>query len=161
MTKEKVRCIYSDEIIDPGNYALDHFIPWSYLAHDQLWNLVPCIPEVNSAKGNHLPRLENYLAGFIERQELGLSTSKKLFAKSKWENSVDCYMQDLNLSKDQLLKSEKLSSAYNIHFAPIIDLASLQGFERNWEYHFVDEGIEDDIYCPSLENLSEHRKTLL
>lgn len=50
-----IREIYGDEIINEKNMSIDHFVPWSYVAHDELWNLHPTKKEINSRKSNHLP----------------------------------------------------------------------------------------------------------
>ena len=43
-------CIYSGQVITSENLSLDHFLPWSYVAHDQLWNIIPTTRKVNSTK---------------------------------------------------------------------------------------------------------------
>jgi len=40
--------------------SIDHFIPWSYVAHDELWNLHPTTKNINSSKSNNLPKWEKY-----------------------------------------------------------------------------------------------------
>ena len=40
--------------------SLDHFVPWSYVAHDELWNLVPTTKSLNSSKSNALPNWNYY-----------------------------------------------------------------------------------------------------
>lgn len=35
--------------------SIDHFIPWSYVAHDELWNLSSTTRSINSRKSNSLP----------------------------------------------------------------------------------------------------------
>lgn len=49
-----IRCIYTNEKINK-NYHLDHFLPWSFVAHNQPWNLVPTSPEVNISKSDSIP----------------------------------------------------------------------------------------------------------
>lgn len=48
--------IYTGELIScRDNLALDHFLPWSFVHHDLIWNLTPISPELNSSKSNLLP----------------------------------------------------------------------------------------------------------
>ncbi len=61
-------CIYSGQIITDENLSLDHFLPWSYVAHDQLWNIIPTPKNINSAKNDRLPSLEAYFEGFSTLQ---------------------------------------------------------------------------------------------
>jgi len=62
------RCIYSGQPLTAGNLSIDHFLPWSYVAHNQLWNLVPAPKPVNSAKNNWLPDLDLYFERFARTQ---------------------------------------------------------------------------------------------
>ena len=60
----QLSCIYSNEIITPQNLSLDHFIPWSYVSHDRLWNIVPTPKNVNSTKNDKLPSIDLYFQKF-------------------------------------------------------------------------------------------------
>lgn len=62
------RCIYSGQPITVATLSIDHFLPWSYVAHNQLWNLIPTPKTVNSAKNNSLPDLDLYLGQFVRWQ---------------------------------------------------------------------------------------------
>ena len=35
----EVRCLYTNKLLVEREYDLDHFIPWSFVSHDLLWNL--------------------------------------------------------------------------------------------------------------------------
>jgi len=61
-------CIYSGTPIDPDSFSLDHFIPWSFVAHDEIWNTIPTTRSVNSAKSDYIPSLENYARPFARVQ---------------------------------------------------------------------------------------------
>ncbi len=61
---EPVREIYGDQILLSDNMSIDHFVPWSYVAHDELWNLTPTTKEINSSKSNRLPDWESYFEPF-------------------------------------------------------------------------------------------------
>jgi hypothetical protein len=52
--------IYGHELLTPQDISIDHFVPWSYVAHDELWNLHPTIKSINSSKSNKLPDWETY-----------------------------------------------------------------------------------------------------
>ena len=56
---KKVRDLWQDimevqEIRDV--YDIDHFIPWSFVMNDELWNLMPMDASLNSSKSNRLPK---------------------------------------------------------------------------------------------------------
>ncbi len=61
-------CIYSDEIVTLQNLSLDHFLPWSYVSHDRLWNIVPTSKNVNSSKNDKLPSIDLYFDKFVDLQ---------------------------------------------------------------------------------------------
>lgn len=52
--------IYGETLISRGHISIDHFVPWSYVAHDELWNLHPTTQAINSSKSNHLPEWDIY-----------------------------------------------------------------------------------------------------
>lgn len=64
-------CIYSGQQLTTANLSLDHFLPWSYVAHDQLWNIIPTPKAVNSAKNDWLPSLEKYFDAYARLQYAG------------------------------------------------------------------------------------------
>ena len=57
---EPVHEIYGALEIKPSDMSIDHFVPWSYVAHDELWNLSPTTKSINSKKSNRLPDWDSY-----------------------------------------------------------------------------------------------------
>lgn len=55
LTLYPVHEIYSDIELDSKDLSIDHFVPWSYVAHDEFWNLHPTTRGINSSKSNNLP----------------------------------------------------------------------------------------------------------
>ncbi|WP_308498826.1 HNH endonuclease domain-containing protein [uncultured Anaerobiospirillum sp.] len=54
-----LRSIYDDVHFKAHDrFALDHFLPWSFVHHDMIWNLTPLDDSANSSKSNNLPPLE-------------------------------------------------------------------------------------------------------
>lgn len=51
-----------------GGLSIDHFVPWSFVMHDEPWNLAPLSRSLNSSKSDRLPRLERYLRPFCQQQ---------------------------------------------------------------------------------------------
>ena len=52
--------IYGGIELRKNDMSIDHFVPWSYVAHDEIWNLHPTTRSFNSRKSNHLPDWEMY-----------------------------------------------------------------------------------------------------
>ena len=59
-----IREIYGENRLAPENISIDHFVPWSYVAHDEFWNLHPTTRAINSSKSNRLPEWELYFPRF-------------------------------------------------------------------------------------------------
>lgn len=127
MTQSSQRCIYTGELIDSGNFALDHFIPWSFVCHDQLWNLIPVSSTVNSSKGSRLP-LDTHVDRFIEAQYHALRIGRSQLTDTAWNKATEPYVSDLQLSPQELLQGPRLDSAYRNTLGPLISLARQMGF---------------------------------
>lgn len=63
-----LKCIYSGQFITPETISLDHYIPFSFVAHDQLWNLIPTTKTVNSAKNDWIPDTSLYFDKYAQLQ---------------------------------------------------------------------------------------------
>ena len=60
LTLEPVREIYGEQMLTEKDISIDHFVPWSYVAHDEMWNLNPTTKSINSSKSNNLPDWKTY-----------------------------------------------------------------------------------------------------
>ncbi|MEG0393005.1 MAG: HNH endonuclease domain-containing protein, partial [Anaerovoracaceae bacterium] len=60
ITSSPINNIYTGKPMTVEDVSIDHFIPWSYVAHDELWNLVPTTKGINSSKSNNLPHWDTY-----------------------------------------------------------------------------------------------------
>ncbi|WP_446398558.1 HNH endonuclease domain-containing protein [Coleofasciculus sp. E1-EBD-02] len=132
---QPVSCIYSGQLLDQENLSLDHYLPWSFVAHDQLWNLIPTHPSVNASKSNNLPSV-TYFNDFVELQYLGLTASYQVLSHQKWLKAVESHISELKMSDaEDLLDIEKLRKAYELTIHPLMSLATIQGFSPDWSYH--------------------------
>ena len=62
LSVQPIHEIYGGNEIVEGPFSIDHFIPWSYVAHDELWNLHPTTRSINSSKSNNLPDWDTYFS---------------------------------------------------------------------------------------------------
>lgn len=62
LTVEPMHEIYAGVELDGSSISIDHFIPWSYVAHDELWNLHPTTKSINSSKSSRLPDWDMYFS---------------------------------------------------------------------------------------------------
>ncbi|SEH83569.1 HNH endonuclease [Halobacillus karajensis] len=64
-------CFYCGKHLNKGQAKthVDHFIPWSFVQSDQLWNLVLTCSHCNTSKNDKLP-VRDYLSLVVERNEV-------------------------------------------------------------------------------------------
>ncbi len=61
ISNHEIHDCYTDKTLNENNFLqlggidIDHFIPWSYIASDEIWNLTPTFASVNRSKSNNLP----------------------------------------------------------------------------------------------------------
>lgn len=60
--------VFTGEKINKAKYDVDHFIPWSFVMNDELWNLMPMDSNLNSSKSNRLPDWEIFFEKFARNQ---------------------------------------------------------------------------------------------
>ena len=66
LSLEPVHEIYGDQLLTVKDISVDHFVPWSYVAHDELWNLSPTTKSINSSKSNNLPDWDTYFKKLVD-----------------------------------------------------------------------------------------------
>jgi hypothetical protein len=130
---EAPRCIYSGVPLAPDGFALDHFLPWTFVCHDALWNLVPVLPEANSAKGARLPH-PAYVAGLVALQYRGLVASEQRPPLKDWETASAEFLGDLHIASCDLLNADRLAAAYASTLEPQLEIARAIGFEADWRF---------------------------
>ena len=128
-----MNCIYSGKKLSAADFALDHYVPWSFVGHDNMWNLVPICPSVNSSKSDKLPD-NSYLKGLVRVHHNALVIREAHFPK-KYEPLIDSYIADLKLVRGDITNETKLHDAYKMFIPPLIDLAKANSFESGWRYN--------------------------
>lgn len=114
-----VECIYTGKKLYRGNYAVEHFIPFQFVAHDQMWNLIPADPSFNSSKGDKLPPFEKYFDSFYELQKEGIAIVKNNKPENRFLEDYLTVFKTLDISKDQFIDC----------IEPMITIASNNGFQ--------------------------------
>ncbi len=133
INKTNIQCIYTGKGLH-SDYALDHFLPWKFVAHNQLWNLIPVDPLANSSKSDRLPS-EIYIDCLAKTQCDALSTARNIFSNNKWKKDVEPYITDLHIDKpEDTLNFEILRFAYRRTLEPLMSIAEQQGFHCGWTY---------------------------
>lgn len=68
MELNPIKEIYGNKELTEENISIDHFVPWSYVAHDEFWNLHPTTRDINSRKSNRLPDWQTYFPLLCEQE---------------------------------------------------------------------------------------------
>ncbi len=130
--------IYTNKPLIPDNFqrygesSIDHFIPWSFVLHDELWNLVPTFKNINSSKSDNLPDLKTYIDRFCDIQYEAFTTIRKMKSSKFF---LEDYLTinknfDLNYLKDAnntITKSEFIR-AMKSTIKPLFQIAYNQGY---------------------------------
>ena len=130
---QPVHCIYSNVRIDPTSFSIDHFLPWSYVIHDQKWNLAPTTKSVNSAKSNCLPDLDLYLPDFIELHRNAYQVLYRPGANHKPLEDYAIFLQ-LSIPEIAVLTREGFEKAYTQNLTPQFQIAENMGFIPHWKF---------------------------
>jgi len=116
-----VECIYTGKELVIGNYAVEHFIPYNFVSHNLIWNLIPADKSFNSSKSDKLPPLEKYFDSFFYLQEIAFEIVKEKYPKSKLLQDYLTILPDLNQSISKAKFRETIQ--------PLITIASNNGFQ--------------------------------
>lgn len=124
-------CIYSGQIIGKDDFSLDHFLPWRFVTHDLLWNIIPTPKNVNSAKSDNLPNLDLYFNGFADLHYTAFQTVANLQPKLL-EDYVVLFKEDISLIKQ--FSVDQFRTTLQDTIVPQIQIAKNMGFAANWSY---------------------------
>lgn len=64
----EVKDVFTGKPVNTKQYDIDHFIPWSFVMNDELWNLMPMDSSLNSSKNNRLPKWKPFFEIFAGNQ---------------------------------------------------------------------------------------------
>lgn len=134
--KPVVEIYGGNKITDNDIISIDHFIPWSYVAHDELWNLTPTTRSINSTKSNCLPKWDTYFAALCDVEynsyEMVWQYDDVRCAFEKClDNNVNSEDVKQRLYRSNLEKTEFCHSLKEI-MLPVYQAAGKIGF-RDWE----------------------------
>lgn len=124
-----IQCIYTGMQLQ--DFVLDHFMPYRLVAHNELWNLIPVQPQINSSKSDGLPNLEHFLLSFAHTHQKALRTCLNVSWGKSFTNSYECIGEDpraiVNASEEALMDQ------YKKLFIPLAQTAQKHGF-KVWHY---------------------------
>lgn len=124
--------IYSEKLLGLDDFDIDHFVPWSFVVNDELWNLLPMDSSLNSSKSNNLPQWK-YFELFAKNQYMmyeSAKSSEKImdkFKKCQRDNLVMPWsMEELYIAEND---REAFIKVLEEKLHPVYDSARIQGYE--------------------------------
>ena len=137
MKVQEIRDIFTGQPVKETQYDVDHFIPWSFVMNDELWNLMPMDSSLNSAKSNRLPKWNPFFEVFAGNQYLMYEMiNERPDLHKRFEA---CYRDNLHsiwAGQELYRKGNSREVFYNIlerNMMPVYDSARRQGYEI-WNY---------------------------
>lgn len=125
--------VFKNEPIDADKYDLDHFIPWSFVMNDELWNLMPMDSSWNSKKNNKLPKWDLFFDQFADNQ---FDLYELLYEKPGIYKLYEaCYRDNLHsiwANRELYCKGNSKEEFHKIlgkNMRPVYDSARRQGYE--------------------------------
>ena len=125
--------VFTGKPVVAGQYDIDHFIPWSFVMNDELWNLMPMDSSLNSSKSNRLPKWDPFFSRFVDNQFLlyQLIHEKpgihKLY-EACWRDNLHSIWAGQELYRPGNTK-EEFDRILGRNMRPVYDSARRQGYE--------------------------------
>lgn len=121
-------CIYTQRPLSQNDFDLDHFIPWSFVSHDLMWNLLPADASVNASKSNHIPDIERFLPDFAQRQQFAIRT---IYERTPNNKLLEDYLElGPSISELTQLSPTAFYKLYRKTISPIAQIAENMGFAK-------------------------------
>ena len=115
-----VDCIYTNKRLVVGDYAVEHFLPYAFVSHDLMWNLIPADRSFNSSKSDKLPPLESYFEPYFNLQRSALDVIQHKAPKHKFLEDYLTIVPDISLFERQRVLEQ---------IQPMATIAQNNGFE--------------------------------
>lgn len=129
----EIQDIFTGELIQRERYDIDHFIPWSFVMNDELWNLMPMDSSLNSSKSDRLPLWDPYFQRFSENQYSLYQLIQENHGihnlyQSCWRDNLHSIWAGQELYRPGNAK-EAFKTILERNMKPVYDSARRQGYE--------------------------------
>ncbi|MBE5916354.1 MAG: HNH endonuclease [Pseudobutyrivibrio ruminis] len=134
LDQQTIMDVFKETPIEKGRYDIDHFIPWSFVMNDELWNLMPMDSSLNSSKSNKLPDWNRFFGKYADNQFIlysMINDEEKPYIRSSFEK---CYKDNLHsiwANQELYRRGNNREEFYNIlekNMRPVYDSARRQGY---------------------------------
>lgn len=131
-----IKDVFTGNPIDKTNYDVDHFIPWSFVMNDELWNLMPMDSSLNSSKSNLLPNWDKFFIPFARNQfVMYKEKNDKEVIRELYEKCYKDNIHSIWAAKELYIDGNSRNKFYEIlakNMRPVYDSAKRQGYQM-WE----------------------------
>ncbi len=135
--KPEITDIYGQVKLTDKPISVDHFVPWQYVAHDELWNLHPTTRSINSSKSNGLPDWNLYFEPLCKLEYVSYTLSKEDSVIAVEFEKIAKY----HLNNDEIRRSlycnglteDGFRERLNNVISPVYNAAMNTGFKQ-WTY---------------------------
>lgn len=121
-----VRCIYTEKKLTHGDFAVEHFVPYAFVSHDLIWNLIPACRTFNSSKSDKLPPLDQYFDSFFEIQVKALEVVLHTDPNNKL---LEDYLNIFPELTTAVQNKDDSKQRFREQIQPLISIAANNGFE--------------------------------
>ena len=133
LSLQEIRDVFTGKPIVPNQYDVDHFIPWSFVMNDELWNLMPMDSSLNSSKSNRLPQWDPFFQRFSANQFIlyqlihGKPEIHRLYEQC-WRDNLHSIWAGQELYRPGN-SEETFRTILSNNMMPVYDSARRQGYE--------------------------------
>lgn len=125
--------VFTGKPVAAGKYDVDHFIPWSFVMNDELWNLMPMDSSLNSRKSNKLPQWDPFYRRFSENQYIMYQLIQEkpgihTLYEACWRDNLHSIWAGQELYRPGNTK-EEFDAILSKNMRPVYDSARRQGYE--------------------------------
>ena len=128
-----IQDVFTGQLIQEKKYDIDHFVPWSFVMNDELWNLMPMDSSLNSSKSNRLPKWDPFFRRFADNQYVMYELIQEYPGIHKLYEG--CFRDNLHSiwAGQELYRPgntrETFESILEKNMLPVYDSARRQGYE--------------------------------
>ncbi len=111
------------------SFALDHYLPWTFVVHNQIWNLTPVEKSLNSSKNDLIPD-EPFIAP-LARQHQNLVKYHYRTDPNRSEDFFEQYENFLGITIADFVSASEtvIIDKYKEHLDPLTQTALNMGFQ--------------------------------
>lgn len=122
-----VDCVYTKRSLAKNDYAVEHFVPFAFVSHDLIWNLIPADKAINCSKSDKLPILRDHFDGYFNLQQLAIRTIMDSNPKNTFLQDYLTIIPKLSTIND--ISKETLREKFLNNINPLITIAANNGIE--------------------------------